>query len=68
MTGTGVVASPAGRRWQATRWPLRLLAVFAVLGSLLAFTQTAMAATASDDFNRRTGPWALAGPRSAMAR
>ena len=55
MTGTAVVASPAGRRWQAARWPIRLLAVFAVLGSLLAFTQTAMAATASDNFNRANG-------------
>src|SRR5215470_566460 len=55
MSGTAVVASPAGRRWQAARWPIRLLAVFAVLGSLLAFTQTAMAATASDNFDRANG-------------
>jgi hypothetical protein len=44
-----------GGRWRAARWPIRLLAVFAVLGSLLAFTQTAMAASASDDFNRANG-------------
>ncbi len=56
MTGTAVVASPAGRRWQAARWPIRLLAVFAVLGSLLAVTTTAAtAATAADDFNRANG-------------